>query len=167
MSSTTFTEPAPGAAPSFSAQVDVPVPRPLREDADSMSTDAFLARYAPSTGPLRLRNWRCTDPHRPASRLGARPRNYQATIAVGDRIGTATAAAGGPVAALTAMLHDQGIAVEVLDFHQVSSGAGTATFIRGSDGGRDEWATGLCEDPTQSALGALVNCANRLASQRD
>ncbi len=38
----------------------------------------------------------------------------------------------------------------------------TATFIRGSDGGRAEWAMGLSDDPTQSALRAVIACANRL-----
>jgi hypothetical protein len=38
----------------------------------------------------------------------------------------------------------------------------TATFICGSDGVRAEWAMGLSEDPTQSALRALIACANRL-----
>ena len=64
----------------------------------------FIATYAPSAGPLRLGHWECTDAERPAARLGPQARNFQATIAFGDRIGTATAAASGPVAALTAML---------------------------------------------------------------
>ena len=84
-----------------------------------MSTDAFLARYTPTSGPLRLGQWQCTDADRPATRLGPQARNYQATIAVGDRIGTSTAAASGPVAALTAMLYDRGISVEISAFHQL------------------------------------------------
>jgi hypothetical protein len=50
-------------------------------------------------------------------------------IAVGERINTATAAASGPVAALTAMLYDRGISVEMLKFHQMRSGGCTATFV--------------------------------------
>lgn len=99
---------------------------------------------------------------RPAGRLGPQARTYQATLAFGDRISTSTAAACGPVAALTAMLYDQGIAVETVAFHQLPAGAHTATFIRGSDGAHTTWAMGVAEDATQSALKAVIACANRL-----
>jgi hypothetical protein len=46
-------------------------------------------------------------------------------------------------------------------FHQLPAGERTATFIRGSDGVRSEWAMGLSGDPTQSALRAVIACANR------
>ncbi|MCW2513146.1 MAG: hypothetical protein JWR11_2188 [Mycobacterium sp.] len=128
-----------------------------------MSNDAFRARYTPTSGPLRLGQWECTDADRPATRLGPQPRNYQATIAVGDRIGTCTAAASGPIAALTAMLHERGVPVEIWAFHQRKAQGSTATFIRGSDGVHDEWAMGWSDDPTQSALRAVMACANRLA----
>ena len=129
-----------------------------------MSWEAFLDEYAPSSGPLRLGNWTCTDPTRPAGRLGPQARNYQATLAIGDRIGTSSAAASGPVAALTAMLFDRGVALEMTAFHQIPAGEDTATFVRGSDGAHDEWAMGLSDDPTQSALRAVIACANRLLS---
>ena len=138
----------------------IALPRGIREDADTMSWSTFTATYAPSAGPLRLGNWECTDAELPATRLG--PRNFQATLGFGDRIETATATAIGPVAALTAMLYDHGIAVEMLNFHQLQSGDSTATFIQGSDGCRAEWAMGWSEDPTQSALCAVIACANRL-----
>lgn len=128
-----------------------------------MSDDAFHARYTPTSGPLRLGHWQCTDVDRPATRLGPQARNYQATIAIGDRMGTSNVAASGPVAALTAMLHERGIRVEIRAFHQRHVDGSTATFIRGTDGVRDEWAMGWSEDPTQSALRAVMACANRLA----
>lgn len=127
-----------------------------------MSWEAFLAEYAPSSGPLRLGQWTCTDAQRPATRLGPQARNYEATLAIGDRISTSSAAASGPIAALTAMLFDHGIALEMTAFHQVPAGKHTATFIRGSDGAHSEWAMGLADDPTQSALRAVIACANRL-----
>ena len=74
------------------------------------------------------------------------------------------AAASGPVAALTAMLYERGIALEMLKFHQSTSIDGITTFVHGTDGNRDEWAMGLSDDATQSALRAVVACANRLAS---
>ena len=138
------------------------LPRGLREQAEQMSWDSFVATYGNNAGPLRLGHWACTDTERPAGRLGPQARNFQAVIAVGDRVSTSTAAASGPIAALTAMLHDRGIAVETLRFHQMRSRGHTATFVCGSDGIRAEWAMGWAEDPTQSALRAVIACANRL-----
>lgn len=92
------------ASRSFAAHIDAPMPRGLRAEADAMPFDTFLAEYAPTAGPLRLRNWRCADGDRPATRVGPQARTYQATLAIGDRICTSSAAAIGPVAALTAMI---------------------------------------------------------------
>ncbi|WP_006245629.1 hypothetical protein [Mycolicibacterium tusciae] len=158
--------PSSGAA-SFATYVNGPMPRGLREEADAMSFESFetfLDHYSPSTGPLRLGQWDCTDAERPATRLGPQARNYQATLAVGDRISTSSAKASGPLAALTEMLYERGIAVEMTAFHQLPAGENTATFICGSDGGHSEWAMGLADDPTQSALRAVIACANRLLS---
>jgi len=154
---------ATSAAPQpFAAHLNAPMPRGLRQEADAMSFKAFHDEFASSAGPLRLGSWQCTDAERPSTRLGPQARNYQATLAVGDRISTSSAAACGPVAALTAMLYDRGIAVEMTAFHQVPAGEHTATFIRGSDGVRSQWAMGWSDDPTQSALSAVITCANRL-----
>jgi hypothetical protein len=146
----------------FAPHFDAPLPRGLRKQADAMSWDTFLAAYAPAPGPLRLGHWACTDAERPATRLGPQARNYRATLAVGDRVSTSTAAASGRVAALTAMLYERGIKLEMLGFHQVPAGEYTATFIRGCDGARTEWALGLSDDPEQSALRAVIACANKL-----
>jgi hypothetical protein len=147
---------------SFAAHVDGPIPRDLREEAVMTPFDDFYDQYGPGNGPVRLGQWACTDAERPSGRLGPQARNYQATLAVGDRIGTSRASASGPVAALTEMLHERGFAVEMTAFHQVPAGEHTATFIRGSDGGRSEWAMGWSRDSTESALRAVVACANRL-----
>jgi hypothetical protein len=142
-----------------------PLPRGIREEASTMSLAAVIENYGSTVGPLRLGNWECTDALCAPGRLGPQARNYQATIAVGDRIATSTAAASGPVAALTAMLYERGIALEILSFHQLRSGEHTATFIRGVSGDRDEWGMGWSPDPTQSSLRAVVACANRLCEQ--
>ena len=120
-----------------------------------MSWESFVATYGPTAGPLRLGHWACTDTERPAGRLGPQARNFRAMIAVGDRIGTSTAAASGPIAALTAMLHDRGITVETLKFHQMRSGAHTATFIRGTDGDPRRVGDGLVggSDAVRAARG--------------
>jgi hypothetical protein len=144
------------------AHLPTPLPLGLRKEAGSMSYDEFHAVYAAMTGPVRLGQWECTDVARPATRLGPAARNYRATIAVGDRISTSTAAASGPVAALTAMLYERGIAVELLKFHQSTSADAVTTFVHGTDGSRAEWAMGVSEDAVSSALRALVACANRL-----
>jgi hypothetical protein len=157
---------ATSAAPlPFAAHINAPMPRGLRREANAMSFEAFHDEYSSSSGPVRLGNWQCTDAERPSTRLGPEARNYQATLAVGDRIGTSSAAACGPVAALTAMLYDRGIAVEMTAFHQVPAGEHTATFVRGSDGARSQWAMGWSDDPTQSALRAVIACANRLLTE--
>ena len=129
-----------------------------------MSWDSFVSTYGHAAGPLRLGHWVCTDVERPAGRLGPQARNFRAVLAVGDRITTSTAAASGPVAALTAMLFDRGIPVEMVRFHQLKSGDHTATFIQGSDGEHVEWAMGWAEDKTDSMLRAIVACVNRLMS---
>jgi hypothetical protein len=53
----------------------------------------------------------------------------------------------------------------MLRFHQLQSDDTTATFIQGTDGCRAEWAMGCSEDPTQSALSAVIACANRLYAE--
>ena len=146
-------------APSFAANFTAPLPRDLRSLGDTTCWDAFLAEFAPSAGPLRLGHWACTDN---ADRLGPQARRYQATLAIGDTISTSTAVASGPVAALTEMLYQRGIAVETTSFHQLPTGGQTATFIKGSDGVHTQWAMGLADDPEQSALRAVIACANRL-----
>ena len=100
----------------FADLFSAPLPTGLREQTAGMAPDDVFTIYGHAAGPLRLGHWECTDAARPAGQLGPQARNFQATIAFGDRIATSTAAAGGPVAALTAMLHDSGVAVEMLKF---------------------------------------------------
>ncbi|MCV7186766.1 hypothetical protein [Mycolicibacterium thermoresistibile] len=152
------------AAPQSAAHAVARAPRALREKVETMSPEAVLAEYAAPPGPVRLGHWECIDAGRPVSRMGPRPLRYQATLAVGDTTSTSTATAIGPVAALTEMLHERGVAVETVSFHQVPAGQCTATFLHGTNGVRAEWAMGWAEDPTRSALGAVIACANRLLS---
>jgi hypothetical protein len=152
------------SSPLFADRFDAPIPLGLRARTAGMSWEDVIARYGHSAGPLRLGSWECVDAERPSGRLGPQARNYRATIAAGDRISTSATAASGPVAALTAMLHERGVAVELLKFHQLRAGEQTATFVHGSSAGRQEWALGLAQDATQSALRALIACANRLCT---
>jgi hypothetical protein len=152
------------AAAWFGHHFGADLPRGLREEAGAMSWETFVDTYGHSAGPVRLGHFACTDTERPAGRLGPQARNYRATIAVGDQLSTVTAAASGPIAALTAMLHERAITVETLRFHQLRSGRITTTFIHGSNGIRAEWAMGWSQDPTRAALRAVIACANRLAA---
>ncbi|MFV8165522.1 homocitrate synthase [Mycobacterium sp. 134] len=158
----TSSAPQSDPAPSFAAHFTGPLPRGLREAGQAASWDQFLDEYAAGPGALKLGQWACTDMERSASRLGPQARHYQATLALGDTISTLTAAASGPVAALTEMLYARGITVETRSFHQLPTGGRTATFIEGCDGLHSEWAMGLADDPEQSALYAVIACANRL-----
>lgn len=140
----------------------VPLPRGLREFADTMSWGTFTATYSPVSGPLRLGHWECVDGDRRATRLGPQPRRYRATFAIGDRIEEATEAACGPVAALIAMLYRVGVPMEMASFHQLACGNHVATFIHGSDGEHFEWGLGWSDDKEESALRAVIACANRI-----
>ncbi|MGH3524471.1 MAG: homocitrate synthase [Mycobacterium sp.] len=140
----------------------LPLPRGLREDAENMPWSTFTATYSPSSGPLRLAAFGCTDTDRPSTRLGPQPRTYAATFAIGDRVERATVTSSGPVDALIAMLFDCGIFLDMFRFHQLESRDQTATFIQGGDGQHLEWAMGLADDKTESALRAVIACANRL-----
>ncbi|MGA9376038.1 MAG: homocitrate synthase [Mycobacterium sp.] len=144
------------ASPRFADFFDTPLPRGLRDLAGEMSWDDVAATFGSGAGLLRLGHWERADSH------GRHAHTYRATIAVGDRICTSSTTASGPIGALTAMLHEHGIPVEMLNFHQLPAGGQTATFIRGTDGAHTEWALGWAECPNQSALRAVIACANRL-----
>ncbi|WP_020104030.1 hypothetical protein [Mycobacterium sp. 360MFTsu5.1] len=157
-----FTSTAISTTSRFADLFDRPLPRDLREHAETMCHDTFVDHYGHQGGPVRLGSWGTAGDDDRRRGITA-PRRYRASIAVGDRIATSTAAATGPVAALTAMLHERGMAVEMIKFHQLPAvGGGIATFIHGSDGVRAEWAMGWARDPVQSALRAMIACANRL-----
>ncbi len=152
-----MTAPTLTSTSSFAELFDRPLPRDLRADAATMCHDTFIDRYGHQQGPVRLGGW--AAPSKSITGIG----DYRATIAIGHRIATSTATATGPVAALTAMLHERGMAVEMIKFHQLPAvGGGIATYIHGSDGARAEWAMGWARDPVQSALRAMIACANRL-----
>lgn len=147
---------------SFQDRFDTRLPRELRDTAAQLTWDGFVATYGRAAGPLRVGRWRCLDPDRPAARLGPQGRRYQATIAVGGRTVTCIAAGHGPLAALTAMLHERGVTLEIVGFHQLRCGDEIATFIHGSNGRTTAWAVGFSVDAGRSAVQAVTTCANRL-----
>jgi hypothetical protein len=146
----------------FTERFGVPLPTGLREQGAQLSWELFFSVYGRAPGPLRVSEWTCVDGDRPAARIGPQGRTYQATIGVGERVGVCTAAGSGPVAALTTMLHERGIAVEMVRFHQFGRRDETATCVYGSDGRCGAWAIGLSPESALSAVDAIVVCANRL-----
>lgn len=146
----------------FSDAPTIPMPRGLREQANGMSWDTVLHTFAPRTGPWELRSWECRAAHDHTRRRLGQAHEFRATLALGEREFITTATAGGPIGALTAMLHEHGVLVETLEFHQAAAGESIATFLRGGNGILDRWAIGLSADATQSALEAIIACANRL-----
>lgn len=149
-SSTTISDPSTARDP-FTDRFGVPLPRGLREEAGEMSWALFCQTYERSGGSLRLGQWSEAD--------GI----YQATLAIGERIESSTAAACGPMAALTAMLSERGIQMETLSFHQLRDGDQTFTFVHGTNGASTAWAMGRAHDAIASSLRAVTACANRLA----
>ncbi len=145
----------------FADFFDAPLPRGLRDLAAEMSWDDVAATFGSANGPVSLEHW-VQDGRGPHTIGGRRGITYRATITIGERSATRSVTAAGPLAALTAMLHEHGIAVEMLNFHQLRAGGQTATFIRGTDGVHTEWAIGWSECPNRSALRAVIACANRL-----
>ena len=148
-------------SPRFADFFDAPLPRGLRDLAAEMSWDDVAATFGSAIGPVSLKHWEQDGPT-PHIIGGRRGTTYRATIAIGERVAMSSVTAAGPLAALTAMLYEHGIAVEMLNFHQLRAGGQTATFIRGTDGVRTEWAIGWSECPNQSALRAVIACANRV-----
>ncbi|NLV79251.1 MAG: 2-isopropylmalate synthase [Rhodococcus sp.] len=139
----------------FEERFGSPLPRDLRTEAAGSSWSEFSATYAPQGGPLRLGGWS-------RRALPGGYSTFEATIAVGRSITTATATAGGPVGAMTGMLHDLGYRLEILSFHRRDLGDRYATFIRCEAGDHRIWAMGMAEDATESALRAMIAGVNRL-----
>lgn len=119
------------------------LPLPLRADAAGLTWERFAAVHAPQNGPVRLGGWTVTA-------QAAGRSEYEATFAVDASIHTASAVANGPVAGMTAMLHDLGINLEILSFHQRELGGTRATFLLCREGEQQKWALGMGQTATES-----------------
>ncbi|MGI9208718.1 MAG: 2-isopropylmalate synthase [Rhodococcus sp. (in: high G+C Gram-positive bacteria)] len=149
---------APGSATPldpFAARYGRPLPLPLRAEAAGMSWPEFLAVYASERGPLRLGDWSATT--LPAGRSA-----FEATIAVGDTIHSASALACGPVAGMTAMLYDLGFGIEIHSFHRHDLGDLHVTFLLCGSGARRTWVMGMGESGVESTLRAMIAGINRI-----
>lgn len=123
--------------------------------AEFAQTAEYAQTYAPTSGPVRLGSAECAP-------RGAGRFEFTATLAVGDSIRSASALCHGPAEAMTSMLYDAGIHLEILSFHQQQTEAGTVTFVHAQQDSREAWAMGVGADATESTARALVAAANRL-----
>ncbi|MEE2033908.1 2-isopropylmalate synthase [Rhodococcus chondri] len=148
-----------GSLDPFAARYGRKLPLALRAEAAGMAWSDFSATYAPQHGPVRLGGWSATA-------LAAGRNCYEATVAVGDTIHTASEIASGPVAGMTAMMHDLGLQLEILSFHRHDLGGTHTTFILCEAGERRAWAMGLGATGTESTLRAMIAGVNRMHSDR-
>ncbi|WP_433608244.1 alpha-isopropylmalate synthase regulatory domain-containing protein [Prescottella agglutinans] len=139
----------------FSRRFGSPLPRDMRAQAQGLSWAEFTQRFSPTGGPIRLGSWEATG-------QSAGCTTYTATLGLGDTIGSASATATGPIAALTSMLYDAGFQIEILSFHQQRTSEGTATFILAEHDGERRWAMAIGDDCISSSLNAIIAGANLL-----
>lgn len=131
-----------------------PLPACLRSVAAEGSWTEFCSTYAPQSGPVRLGSFTL-------SRAGLGRFDFRATLAVSTTIAHYATTATGPVSAMTHMLADAGINLEIRAFHQIQEGNRTYTFVLVERRGSSRWAMGIGSDATKSACRAMIAGANR------
>lgn len=136
----------------FAARYGRPMPRGLRADTAGLTWSEFVETYSPS-GPARLGCWTSTP-------LGTGRHRFEATLTFGERTRHFATVATGPIAALSAMLHEAGHALEILSFHQIDTGEGIATFVHCERDERRTWAMAIAADGPDSALRAAIAAVN-------
>ncbi|MFD4367710.1 2-isopropylmalate synthase [Rhodococcus sp. NPDC058521] len=114
----------------------------------------FCSTFAPQSGPIRLGAFT-------SSRAGLGRFDFRATLAMSNTIAQYRTTATGPVSALTQMLAEAGINLEIRAFHQFREGGRTYTFALTERRGRSKWAMGVGTDATESACRAMIAGANR------
>ncbi|UGT54674.1 2-keto-3-deoxygluconate kinase [Nocardia asteroides] len=126
-------------------------PRGLRAETDNLTPAEFLDRYTRIEGPITLGEFTCSGT------------DFTATLEFADHLRTVISA-GNPVAAMTSALYDEGYPLEILQFHQRRTAAGTATFVQCEVNGRRGWAAAMAADGAGSTVRAMIACVNLLAS---
>ncbi|GAA1457714.1 hypothetical protein [Williamsia maris] len=130
-----------------------PLPRGLRDVAHALSWDNFYATYA-CAGGIRLGSWSATP-----GRGGLT--DYQATIAVGDRIWSLRESSTGPIGAVTAMLHALGTPIEIVSLHHQRTVDGYAGFVLCDVRGISSWGLGVDETSEAAYAKAMISAVNR------
>ena len=139
----------------FERRFGVALPRGLGAEAEGLEWPEFVARYSPTGGAVTLADWT-------AEQHAGGTFAYCAVLEVEGSPHSLRAKGSGPIAALTAMLHEVGRPVEILSFHQRPVAGGTVTFMHCEHDGRRHWAVAFADSMTESALQALVAAANIL-----
>lgn len=155
---TTFFDPQPHATAvpaSASAHFPSLLPRAVRDDADSLTWDDFLARYAPHAG-TRLGSWHATPTRNDLT-------EYHATIATDDHIWSLREVATGPLSAVTAMLHATGTCVEITGLHQQRVDDQVAILVEVDRADRRAWGLGIDDDGDRAGVMALLHALDRTA----
>ena len=154
----TFRQSATSAAPSFAARIRRPdAPRPARGGRRDVvrrvprtNTRPAPARCGSATGSAPTPSARPPgSARRPAT---TRPRSPSATGSARRRPRRQRTGRGADRDALRPGHRGRDDRVPPASV----PASGTATFIRGTDGARAEWAMGWSDDPTQSALRAVI-----------
>ncbi|MFT3898925.1 MAG: hypothetical protein QM728_01590 [Gordonia sp. (in: high G+C Gram-positive bacteria)] len=121
-------------------------PRPREEDPMHIPDES---------APIRLDSWSATPTI--GDRLDCR-----ATLIVDDRPRAVAARATGQLGALTAMLYDVGIGVEIRSLRQRRLECAVGTMLLCGNDYRELWAFGSGTDPDEANRNALIAGANLL-----
>ena len=124
-----------------------------------MTWQQFIDEYT-ATGTIRLGSWSVAPP--PGDMVECR-----ATIAYDDRIMSMSATSTGPVGAMTSILHDLGVSVQIVRLHQRRLDDRNVSFLLCEHDRRQCWATGDGETTADANINALIAGANRLLAGRD
>lgn len=143
----------------FRARFGVRLPQGMRQEARNMEWKDFINAYAPAD--IRV-------DHIETVRQRAGLHEY--TITIKDPTGsgagatdlTATIQSMGVARAITEILCDRGLPVEIREFHQFPIFQATATFLYVSDGNKRVWALGFGATPELSICNAICAGATNL-----
>ena len=140
----------------FRARFGVRLPKGMRDEARGMEWKTFIQAYAPSTVRIEyLRSQRL--------RAGKHEFAMSMTGLRSDGQGTAVEiTAMGASSAVTEVLADHGMPVEILEFHQFEIFEATVTFIYTVHKSQRAWAVGFGADRNLSIANALCAAAGRL-----
>lgn len=124
-----------------------------------MTWQQFVDEYT-TNGAIRLGSW--TVAPAPGDMVECR-----ATIAYDDRIMSMTATAAGPVGAMTSILHDLGVSVQIVRLHQRRLDDRNVSFLLCEHDRQQCWATGDGDTTADANINALIAGANRLLAGSD
>lgn len=120
----------------------------------------FQEMFCTNVGPLSLQQLSI-------EKIRAGRARYTVTLAnssrpAGSRTEKITIESTGAVSALTQVLADARMRIEICEFHQYSIYEATATIIYAMHNNTRIWAVGFGPTPEISAANAMINAANRL-----